>query len=187
MVLPDWQLRELCEGHELVTPYDSALINPASIDLRLSGQLREPHPTWRTAVTAYEVATYAPRFAQDFSHYPLWSEDVTEFDRYILLPGQFVLCSSLEYVRMPENTVGTLYSKSSTGRIGLEHLHAGYVDCGFHGTLTYEFHNVAPWPIELRAGKPTMQLKLEKMIASPQRSYKVTGRYNGQMEPTPAR
>ena len=39
-----------------------------------------------------------------------------------------------------------LYSKSSTGRIGLEHLHAGWIDPGFCGQLTLEFKNVAPWP-----------------------------------------
>lgn len=136
-------------------------INPASIDLCLGNGLCVATPEG-------------------------WREPV-QFDTYDLKPGEFVLCHSAEYVKMPTNAIGMLFSKSSTGRIGLEHLHAGYVDPGFHGELTFEFHNVAPWPITLVAGKRIMQLVMVSMESAPENDYTITGRYNGQVGPTPAR
>ena len=35
MYLVDFQLQELCEKHGLVSPFDPARVNPASIDLTL--------------------------------------------------------------------------------------------------------------------------------------------------------
>jgi dCTP deaminase len=88
---------------------------------------------------------------------------------------------------MPSDAAGTLFSKSSTGRILLEHLHAGYFDPDFHGQATFEFFNDGPWAIEMRPGERLVQLRLEQMIAPPLKSYLETGHYNGQSGPTPAK
>jgi deoxycytidine triphosphate deaminase len=98
-------------------------------------------------------------------------------------------------VNIPDDTAVLLFSKSSTGRIGLEHLHAGFGDPGWGSTInslgtlgsrwTWELHNVAPWPIVLKAGKPLMQQVAIRMTDSPLRNYAETGRYNGQTGPTP--
>ena len=53
MILNDKQLRQLCQQEGLVDPYDDALINPASIDLRLGGQVRFPKHEWRTLLIAH--------------------------------------------------------------------------------------------------------------------------------------
>ena len=100
--------------------------------------------------------------------------------------GEFILCCSLEVVHLPVNCCGILYSKSSTGRMGLEHMHAGYIDPGFRGQLTFEFHNVAPWPIRLMPGRRVMQMCIDQMIAPAAEDYSRTGRYQGQVGATPA-
>ena len=166
-----------------VTPFDATCVNPASLDLRIGDLIRVPKHTW-----IHEYPEWRSREVIDKSTPSeiLW-EDARGFDSYELIPGQFVLCHSMEYLRIPDDAVGTLYSKSSTGRIGLEHLHSGYFDCSFFGQATFEFHNAAPWPIRLRPGDRFVQLRLEQMIGLPAKSYKETGRYNGQTGPTPAR
>ena len=161
-----------------VTPFDDALVNPASIDLRLGNQIRVPQLKW-TIGTDLPIGRNTPANV-------LWTE-AEEFDRFVLKPGRFVLCHSLEYTTLPETASAQLISKSSTGRIGLEHLHSGWGDPGFNGQWTWEFHNSAPWPIELVAGEPYMQLVIMSMAAKPDRSYRVTGRYNGQTGATPHR
>jgi deoxycytidine triphosphate deaminase len=94
----------------------------------------------------------------------------------------------LEFVNIPDDMAAILYSKSSTGRRGVEHLHAGYGDPGWNNSQwTWEIHNVAPWPIKLEAGKPLMQQVMIRMTEAPLRNYAVTGRYNGQVGPTPER
>lgn len=42
--------------------------------------------------------------------------------------------SSIEFIKMPDDMVAILFSKSSAGRIGLEHLHAGFGDPGWHSS-----------------------------------------------------
>lgn len=164
MIWNDIRLRQACNaGSPLITPFDDACVNPASIDLRLA--------------TSYRLAGNSD-----------WSNEIFIPESGIeLAPGQFVLCCTLETVRIPTSACAALYSKSSTGRMGLEHLHAGWVDPGFCGQLTLEFKNVAPWPIRLLPRKRYMQLVVYDLIAPAGRSYAITGRYQDQVGATPAR
>lgn len=167
-----------------VHPFDNTLVNPASLDLRLGNTIRVPHPVWSTL---NESATeYLHAFGL-LNLLPKWSDPI-EFETYLLHPRRFVLCASLEILNIPDDMIALLFSKSSTGRIGLEHLHAGFGDCGWHSAnWTWELHNVAPWPIPLVAGKRIMQQVMIKMTDTPLKTYAETGRYNNQQGPTPAR
>lgn len=171
-----------------VTPFDKAMVNPASLDLRLGNTIREPHQIWSIISPADIDAKIADGSIEQL---PLWGEPF-EFDVYWLKPhrmgNNFILCHSLEFVNIPDNMAAILYSKSSTGRRGVEHLHAGYGDPGWHDSQwTWEIHNVAPWPIKLEAGKPLMQQVMIRMTEAPLKTYAKTGRYNKQSGPTPER
>ena len=145
-----------CELHGLVTPYDPELVNPASIDLRLSDE-------WIDMRRNVKHST-------ELIH---------------LEPGDAILASTLEYVRIPKSAAGLVLLKSSLARQGLDHALAGWCDPSFNGNLTLELH--AHRPITLMAGQRIVQLVLFSMFAPPQRSYAETGRYQGQMGPTPSR
>jgi len=171
-----------------VTPFDDNMVNPASLDLRLGDELREPHPIWGQMTREEMNEKIADGSIDDL---PKWGEPV-KFTKYYLMPrgmgNHFVLCSSLEFVNIPNDMAALLFSKSSVGRIGVEHLHAGYGDPGWHDSQwTWEIHNVAPWPIPLVPGKPLMQQVMLRMVGQPARTYAVTGRYNHQSGPTPER
>ncbi len=159
-VLSDNQIQEWASAGG-VAPFDARLINPASIDLRWSGKSR-------------------------CAYYCGWSE-IEDRDELVVVPGVLYLLDTVETVSMPVDACGLLSLKSSIGRMGLEHLHAGWFDPGFHGTATLEVKNMAPWTITLKRGQPIVQLALLSMSQEPRLSYKATGRYNGQEGPTPAR
>src|SRR5207244_2509380 len=79
--------------------------------------------------------------------------EVKEDDPFILHPGEFVLGSTSERVRLPDNIVARLEGKSSLGRLGLLiHSTAGFVDAGWDGYLTLELSNVANLPITIYPG-----------------------------------
>ena len=159
----DVLLHDYCNRHALVAPFDAANVNPASIDLRLDVSYRVP------------IADG-------------WSDEITMPEGGVHLgAGQFILCCTLETVAIPNDACAALFSKSSTGRIGLEHLHAGWIDPGFVGQLTLEFKNVAPWPILLQPGKRYMQMVVYDLTAPAARDYSMTGRYQNQTGATPAR
>ena len=164
----DVLLRDYCNRCALVAPYEPANVNPASIDLRLDASYRLP----------FEYGDIGDTWG---------NEQHMDASGIMLLPGQFILCCTLETVSIPNDASAALYSKSSTGRIGLEHLHAGWIDPGFVGQLTLEFHNVAPSPILLQPGKRYMQMVVYDLTAPAARDYSMTGRYQGQVGATPAR
>lgn len=141
-----------------LSPSDKCKINPASVDLSWSGR--------------YRIAGYEG-----------WSA-MWDVESITLLPDRFYLLDTYEYVIMPDDSVGKLFLKSSAGRMGIEHLHAGYVDPSFSGTLTLEIEVRAPWPVELKRYAHIVQLTVEQMVALPAVSYQEVGRYNGQREPT---
>ena len=143
-----------------LSPFSTTLINPASVDLRWSGKFRLATPDGWT--------------------------DVSDVDSLTLFPGQFFLLDTLEYVSMPEWAVGKLFLKSSAGRKGIEHLHAGYVDPGFEGTLTLEIEIRVPWSVTINKYDKFVQLTLETMDFEPEVSYKKKGHYVGQRNPTTA-
>ena len=139
-----------------VSPFNPELVNPASIDLRLGDEF----------INLDNGRQYK-------------RQEIT------LRPGCAILATTLEYIKIPPFLCGVVYLKSSLARQGLDHALAGWVDPGFSGTLTLEFH--AHCPVTLQAGQPVIQLVLQQMIAEPELDYSKTGRYHGQTGPTMAR
>jgi len=138
-----------------VSPFNPRLVNPASLDLRLGDEFINLDTGKRSR------------------------------QRIITLrPGCAILATTLEYIKMPPFLCGVVYLKSSLARQGLDHALAGWIDPGFKGQLTLEFH--AHCPIALQVGQPVIQLVLQ-MIAEPELDYSRTGRYQGQTGPTMAR
>lgn len=107
----------------------------------------------------------------------------SEIGKLFLKPGQAVLATTAEYIKLPPNLAASVYLKSSLARQGLDHALAGWVDPGFEGQLTLELHSHRP--IELASGQRIVQLVLYSMQAEPQVIY--NGRYQGQRGPTIAR
>lgn len=107
-----------------------------------------------------------------------------------LLPNQFILANTIESFHMPWNLSGRYSSKSSMGRMGLEHMNSGWIDAGFNGsTLTLEFKNMSEYhTIGLKMGDAVGQIVVYSHNATPEEfAYDVKGSYNGIMETSPAR
>lgn len=137
-------------------------LNPASIDLRVGSFCRTPEPKDWSAL----IEIHPDRGITLFQH-------------------DFILLSTMEFTRIPNNAVAMLFLKSSTGRKGLEHLHAGYGDPGFCGQWTLEVVNHWPYPVKIYPGQRLFQLVL--MDCYPvNKDYSLTGHYQNQRNPTPA-
>ncbi|MDX6213261.1 MAG: dCTP deaminase [Frankiales bacterium] len=163
-----------------VDPYDPAMIQPSSVDLRLDRYFR--------VFQNHRYGFIDPSEAQ---------EDLTELiepagdEPFILHPGEFVLGSTYETVSLPDDLAGRLEGKSSLGRLGLlTHSTAGFIDPGFTGHVTLELSNVATLPIKLWPGMKVGQLCILRMTSAAEHPYgsaKAGSRYQGQRGPTPSR
>ncbi len=181
MILSDRSLRErLAAGSIGIDPLDEAAIQPASVDLRLAR-------TFRVFTRHRHTHVDLARDQTDLTELV----EVEEGGRFALHPGEFVLGSTLERVRVPADLVGRLEGKSSLGRVGLIiHSTAGYVDPGFEGQITLELSNVATVPILLYPGMRVAQISFLTMTTPAERPYASPGlesKYQGQVGPTESR
>jgi dCTP deaminase len=161
-------------------PFDPAMIQPSSIDVRLDKFFR-----------VFDNHKY-PHIDPAADQSDLTREiEVEGDDAFILHPGEFVLGSTYELVTLPDDIAARLEGKSSLGRLGLmTHSTAGFIDPGFSGHVTLELANVATLPIKLYPGMKIGQVcyfKLTSPAENPYGSAKYGSRYQGQRGPTASR
>lgn len=86
--------------------------------------------------------------------------DLDFLEHVVLMPGQFMLGHSFEYLKLPDWLAADLDGRSSYARLGLEiHMTAGMIDPGFQGVVTFELFNSGPSPIPLFPGVRIAQLR----------------------------
>lgn len=99
-------------------------------------------------------------------------------EKYILLPGQFVLATTMEYFELPDNLTAFVEGRSSLGRMGLFIQNAGWVDPEFKGEITQELFNANRCAIEINAGRRVGQLVFAQLDKDALHLYR--GKYQGQ-------
>ena len=181
MVLSDRTIRALhAEGRIGIDPFDDALVQPSSVDVRVDRYFR----VFRNARYPY-IDVKQPM--DDLTELL----EVTDDEPFILHPGEFVLGSTLERVTLPDDLVARLEGKSSLGRLGLLiHSTAGFIDPGWDGHVTLELSNVANLPITIYVGMKIGQLSFVRMTdaaETPYGSSALGSKYKGQTGPTPSR
>jgi len=181
VILSDRSLRDAIDGGRIVIePFDPALVQPSSIDVRVDRLFR----VFRNHTAGVIDVKQDTRALTELVEIP-------EDGVFMLHPGEFVLGSTLERVAVPGDLVGRVEGKSSLGRLGLLiHSTAGFVDAGFDGHITLELANVASLPITLYPGMKIGQVSFMQMTTPAERPYGkgATGsKYQGQRGPTPSR
>src|SRR4051794_16724806 len=179
--LSDGTLRRLlADGRVKIDPFDEAMIQPASIDLKLGPSFRVFH---NFRVEAIDLAEPPQGLTEHV--------EIADDEPFVVHPGEFVLGRTAEYVELPDDVVARVEGKSSLGRLGLiVHATAGFVDPGFKGTLTLEITNLTRVPIKLWAGKPIAQLSFMSLDRPAERPYghpDLGSHYHGQVEATESR
>ncbi|ACU53027.1 deoxycytidine triphosphate deaminase [Acidimicrobium ferrooxidans DSM 10331] len=181
MILSDRSLRDaLAAGRISVDPLSPGAIQPSSIDLRLDALFR----VFRNYSAGHLDLAAIPDDLTELVEVP--------FGRaFMLHPGEFVLGSTIEHVRVGEDLVARLEGKSSLGRLGLLiHSTAGFIDPGFEGHVTLELSNVAQLPITLYPGMRVGQISFLQMTSPAEHPYgsaALASKYQGQRGPTPSR
>ncbi len=181
MLLSDRDIRAAIDaGRVLLDPYEPAMVQPSSIDVRLDRYFRVFENHRYPHIDPAEEQPDLTRLVEPETDEP-----------FILHPGEFVLASTYEVITLGEDIAARLEGKSSLGRLGLlTHSTAGFIDPGFSGHVTLELSNVATLPIKLWPGMKIGQLcffALTSAAEHPYGSAAYGSRYQGQRGPTPSR
>ena len=163
MILSDRTIRQMLrEGSLQISPLDEQQIQPASVDVRLGDTFSIVEDSSSGIITMNSEIRYK----------------TIQTDTYLLLPGQFVLATTMEYFVLPDDLTAFMEGRSSLGRMVLFIQNAGWVDPGFRGEITLELYNANRCAIELKAGRRVGQLVFAKMDQPAENPYR--GKYQGQ-------
>ena len=168
MILGDNRLKALLKSG-MITDGDEQLVNPASINLRLGDSFIKPIP--------YKYV----ELGGEMEYMPVMKE---QNGATLIMPGDFMLATTMERVTVPINCAAFVQGRSSIGRIGLMVQNAGFVDPGFDGHITLELKNDSKCAILLKPGYPVAQLIFID-AADVTKGY--GGKYQGQVKATGSR
>lgn len=170
MILSDRTIIKMLDEKSLViNPVTKEQIQPASVNIRLGNTFSVVDDTPSNIITLESQISY---------------KTITT-DTYLIMPGEFVLATTMEYFELPDNLTAFVEGRSSLGRMGLFIQNAGWVDPGFKGEITLELYNANRCAIELKAGRRVGQLVFAEMDAPAINPY--NGKYQGQMGATGSR
>jgi len=163
VILSDETLRKMiAERSIVVEPIEPFQVQPASIDLRLGRHfLKIDENTLESLSLDSEL-----RYIQ------------IEKDQIVIPPHSFLLATTVETIRIPDNVTAFVEGRSSIGRMGLFIQNAGWVDPGFEGNITLELFNANRLPLRLSAGRRICQIVFAFMDKATRTPY--AGKYQGQ-------
>jgi len=163
MILSDRSIKELIRsGRLVVEPYREENVQASSIDLTLSS----------------DVLFYRSECI-DIKSPNIPVEKVSIPKEGLLIPPKaFMLATTEEYIKLPEDITAFVEGRSSLGRLGLFIENAGWVDAGFEGQITLELYNANNCPIRIYKGVRICQIVLAKLDRKAEKPYR--GKYQGQ-------
>ncbi|MCG8485796.1 MAG: dCTP deaminase [Clostridia bacterium] len=170
MILSDGTIKKyLKQGDLKIEPIIEEQIQPASVDLRLGNHF----------LKVDENTVESMSLDKEIKYLEFTSNEV------IIPPHSFLLATTLEYIKLPNNLTAFVEGRSSIGRIGLFIQNAGWVDPGFEGEITLELYNANRLPIKLTSGRRVCQLVFAEMDKEAVCPY--NGKYQKQKSATGSR
>ena len=168
MILCDKSIKEMIDKGLIVkNPRDGLYeqVNANSIDLTIGKDLLFPNPGGTFLET---------------------SLDSLGRDIY---PGQTLLAATNEVILMPRNLCGQIFTKSSWGRVFLNHMMAGVIDAGFIGTITLELKNEGNQVVKIHPNERIVQMIFMQLNRPAEADYRdrKSSKYMYQDGPTPAK
>jgi dCTP deaminase len=102
---------------------------------------------------------------------------------FIIEPGEFVLATTREYVKLPPDIAARVEGRSSLGRLGISiHVTAPTIHALFEGNITLEIFNHSKYNLNIQAGMKICQLIFESVDGEVKVMSERT--FNKQLRPT---
>ncbi len=133
-----------------------------AIDLRLGFTFLIPK-TWHLTAKGRESVNISYLEDKNINN----NFEVIELEQgqyFELLPNEYVVASTLESIKIPNDLMAILYPRSSTNRRGLSVDLTGIVDAGYEGQLTIPIrNNTKSQTIRIYPGERFCQIVFEKL------------------------
>lgn len=166
MILSDRDIKEYLKSGKLRVDNleDPELqIQPSGIDLRLGNSFR----IFKNMSIPF-IDTKAP--IENYTE----AIEIADDKPFIIHPGEFVLGIIKEYIKVPNDLVGTVDGRTSLGRLGISiHTTSAGINPGWEGFLTLEISNIGKLPVALYPGMRICKVSFVKLTSPAEKPYKV--------------
>ena len=168
MILSDREIKEcLKEGKIVVEPLDNpdVQIQPAGIDIRLGNEFRVFKIT---SVPFIDTRKRTENYTEVIR--------VKDGEPFIIHPGEFVLGTVKEYIKISDNLVGSVDGRSSLGRLGIAiHTTSASINPGWEGKLVLEITNIGKMPVALYPGMRIAKIAFHRLSSPSEKPYGMRG------------
>ncbi len=180
MILSDQSILELIKkGEIIIKPFNDDLVGPSSVDLRLGNEF--------LVFERARIDVIDPKQPLEDLTRKIFVENG---DFFVIHPGEFILATTLEYIKLPDYIAARIEGRSSLARLGIVvHSTGGFVDAGFEGQLTLEMSNLNRIPVKLYPGMKIAQLAFILQDKPSQVPYgkRPSSKYHKQKGPIPSK
>mgnify|MGYP005771158153 CR=1 FL=1 len=151
-----------------IEPFMYDHVQPASIDLTLGSVIKSPKKNVKKIIDTYENQ-------EEFY-------DEHKISEHTLLPGDFIVSSVREKIKIPADISGFIQNRSSLARLGLDVSASSYVNPGYCGRLTITVKNNNMHAVKLHSGMRICQLVLMDVEPKASTDYgmKSDAKYHGE-------
>lgn len=178
-LLNDTQIQYLSEAAGMITPFATGERRPGKISYGVTsfGYDMRVADEWVRLVPP-EDGILDPKVSTQF--------ESMNRPRYLLKPGHFVLCRSVETFKIPDFVKGIVTGKSTYARFGINCL-CTPLEPGWEGTVTIELANVARIPVWIYANEGIAQVEFYAADRPAITYADKAGKYQGQRNVTVGR
>ena len=174
-VMPDKWIREMAVNHGMIEPFTEKLQREGVISYGLSSYGYDARVSREFKIfTNVNSAVVDPKAFSDESFVD------RETDCCVIPPNSFALARTVEYFRIPRDTLVICLGKSTYARCGII-VNVTPLEPEWEGHVTLEFSNTTPLPAKIYANEGVAQVLFFESDQVCEVSYKDRGgKYQGQ-------
>jgi dCTP deaminase len=180
MILSDRDIKKALTSKRIIfTPHIDlqTQLGSCSLDLRLGTSFR---------VFKHAKYAYIDPHDKKLSSSMMEETVIAKGEAFILQPGDFVLATTIESFKLPDDLLARLEGRSSLGRLGIVvHSTASIFEPGWDGVVVMELGNLGRMPVALYPGMRICALTFEELSSPAEVPYnkKKHAKYAGQKSP----
>lgn len=174
-ILPDHWIREQAQKHGMIEPFVESQKRDGIISYGLSSYGYDAR-----VAPEFKIFTNVDSAIVDPKDFSAASFVDRKTDCCVIPPNSFALARTVEYFRIPRDTLVICLGKSTYARCGII-VNVTPLEPEWEGHVTLEFSNTTPLPARIYAGEGACQFLFLKGDSACEVSYKDrSGKYMGQ-------
>jgi len=164
-VLSDKWIREMAKNHDMINPFEDKQVRGNKISFGLSSYGYDARVS-----NEFKIFTNVNSEIVDPKNFKQSNFVSKNSDECIIPPNSFVLASTVEYFKIPQDILVICLGKSTYARCGII-VNVTPLEPGWEGYVTLEFSNTTPLPAKIYANEGDAQFIFLKGNEKPETTY----------------